>query len=479
MRVIIAGYNIDSSLIASLSDPAATPEVISAAYARISRSSKSVDALRAEAKGEVAKARASNQSIIFGMGHASVAEHAVFNIDLIGISRHLTEAVQRSRLASFTEKSQRYVTFNRDYVVPAELDAHPNLKTSYIDLCDRLFAEYKATLEALKAHIAAQEPDLTQRELDGRAKEDARYILPLATRTQMGMTINARSLETLLRRLSADPAREAMQLRDLLLDKVLAITPSLVRYTQKGSFTGRIAPGALPGMAFSARQVPENNPPVRLISLTPNAEDQILAAILFEQGYAEPDATQKWLADLDDSIKAGMWDSLYRGIDPWQKLPRAFECSEANFLLRMSECCWGQFKRHRSATLLRCPTAGASPDLIIPPAVSAIGREQVWRALHAETISWANSVPAPLKHIRPYLHLNATVMNVSVRMNLRELHHFVRLRSDLHAQWEIRALSDAMADLVKPLAPNATRYLCGKSQFPADQPVNTRHLHQP
>ena len=42
MQVNLAGYNIDNSLIRKLNTETATPEVISAAYARISRSEKSI-----------------------------------------------------------------------------------------------------------------------------------------------------------------------------------------------------------------------------------------------------------------------------------------------------------------------------------------------------------------------------------------------------------------------------------------------------
>ncbi len=193
MQVKVAGYNIDSSLIARLDSEVATPEVLSAAYARISRSKKSVEELRFEALEHIAKARNSNEKIIFEMGHASVAEHAVFNLDLIGISRHLTELVQRSRLASFTEKSQRYVTFEKDYLVPAELKKDTELSDGYTELCDALFKEYSQSTELLTEHLAKCNPELDKRTLLTLAKEDARYILPLATKTQMGMTINCRS----------------------------------------------------------------------------------------------------------------------------------------------------------------------------------------------------------------------------------------------------------------------------------------------
>ena len=44
--------------------------------------------------------------------------------------------------------------------------------------------------------------------LDGWAKEDARYIVSLATEGQLGLTINARNLEFLIRRFAAKPIEE-------------------------------------------------------------------------------------------------------------------------------------------------------------------------------------------------------------------------------------------------------------------------------
>ncbi|MBP5202630.1 FAD-dependent thymidylate synthase, partial [bacterium] len=110
MNVTLSGYNIDSSTIEELKNRAGwtednvTPETLSAAYARISRDPADIGELRKISRTEVAKSRKSNETIIFGLGHWSVAEHAVFNFYIKGISRLATEEVQKFRLASFTEK---------------------------------------------------------------------------------------------------------------------------------------------------------------------------------------------------------------------------------------------------------------------------------------------------------------------------------------------------------------------------------------
>ncbi len=110
MKVLLSGYNFDADIINELKKKAGwekdnvTPETLSAAYARISRDPRDIEELRKEAREEVDKSRKSNEAIIFGLGHSSVAEHAYFNFDIIGLSRLAVEQVQKFRMASFTEK---------------------------------------------------------------------------------------------------------------------------------------------------------------------------------------------------------------------------------------------------------------------------------------------------------------------------------------------------------------------------------------
>ncbi|MDR1324218.1 MAG: FAD-dependent thymidylate synthase, partial [Candidatus Margulisbacteria bacterium] len=120
----MAGYNLDAEVIAELkkNNPRqdVTPETLSAAYARISRDSRPINELRQAARAEVEKSRKSNQKIIFGLGHSSVAEHAVFNFDVIDVSRRAMEELEKFRLCSYTEKSQRYITLDSAYITPPE-----------------------------------------------------------------------------------------------------------------------------------------------------------------------------------------------------------------------------------------------------------------------------------------------------------------------------------------------------------------------
>ncbi len=110
-------------------------------------------------------------------GHLSVFEHASFTFALEGISRVTTHQLVRHRIASYSQRSQRYVdesTFS--YVVPPEIERMPEAKKLFEEFMERARQLYSKFLEL------------------GIDKEDARYILPQAVETKIIVTMNAREL---------------------------------------------------------------------------------------------------------------------------------------------------------------------------------------------------------------------------------------------------------------------------------------------
>lgn len=463
MQIQIAGFNIDKSLIDKLNTELATPEVISAAYARISRSSKNVTELRTEAMEELAKARASNDRIIFEMGHSSIAEHAVFNIDIIGISRIMAELIQSVRLASFTEKSQRYVTLEEDFVIPKELD-DPKLswhKKRYIAYCKQLFAEYQDSFNQLLVHYKKKYPKLSQRDLEGKAKEDARYILPMSTKTQMGITINARSLENLLRKLYHSPLQEAKELYGLLYAEVSKISPSLIRYTESAGINPKLSDNNF--FIHSWEEPLSIEMPVKVISFTPEPDELILAAMLSETMYFGIEDIRKHIHEMTWDKQNELWNAVFEGIQAWHKMPRAFELAVFSFEIIMSESCWAQFKRHRIGTLIK--ENGSLPGHVYPEVIDKVKRAPIWEKQIEKVHYLHDQIYFHNKEAAHYMRMNTDTVKIIAQFNLREIYHFVRLRSDAHAQDEIRNLSEIIRQHVRVFAPFASRYLCGKSEF--------------
>lgn len=158
--------------------------------------------------------------------HESPFEHVSFTFAISGISRACSHQLVRHRLASYSQRSQRYVNESGfGYVVPPEVKKNKQLLLYYDNCMDEISLNY----EILKYNIARQKirkywidngveideiPDnmvsieegikITNEFKDENpvlfnkimkeAGEDARLILPNACETQLIMTMNVRSL---------------------------------------------------------------------------------------------------------------------------------------------------------------------------------------------------------------------------------------------------------------------------------------------
>ena len=479
MKILLAGYNLDYDLIRSLKDKCSltqdlTPETISAAYARISRSPKPVNELREISRDEVEKARQSNRNIVFEMGHSSVAEHAVFNIDVIGVSRLLVEEIEKFRLCSFTEKSQRYVLFNKDFVIPDEIKK-ADLIALFTDTVQMQNEYYHELYEKLRPYVFSQnkvlaEDPANKSMLEGWAKEDARYAISLATETQLGMTINARNLELMLRRLAALPSSEANEFSNKLYAVTKEIAPSLIRYTKATEYD-RVTRQNLRNQTAillkkhdyqtdSAKKLPE----VQLTFATPDADTKAAATLLFSSSNLNYYECLKQASQMTTREKKDLLKTAFEHLQLHDAVLRELENIDLQFEIILSASCFAQLKRHRMSTII---SQEYDPQLgvTIPPAVRAIGEQKNFMEIMRNT----QKVYDKIKQISPrtaeYVLTNAHRKRVLMKFNAREMYHLARLRADVHAQWDIREITKKMLSLAQKVMPLTLMIACGKDSF--------------
>jgi thymidylate synthase (FAD) len=115
---------------------------------------------------------------VTGYGHFSVLEHASFTFSIEGVSRAMTHELVRHRIASYTQQSQRFVTYDTlgRYVTPPSVANNAEAKSVFDETLEKISETYQNLLRI------------------GVPKEDARFILPNAARTNIIVTMNAREL---------------------------------------------------------------------------------------------------------------------------------------------------------------------------------------------------------------------------------------------------------------------------------------------
>lgn len=165
---------------------------------------------------------------VLKMGHESIAEHVNLTFKISGISRACSHQLVRYRVASYSQQSQRYVHNEEpDYVVPSrikELGQEDRFKQAM----ENAWAMYRAL------------------EIAGVHQEDARYVLPNATTTNITVTMNARELRHIARQRLCNRAQwEIRDLVRLMVDQVNEVAPVLLEDIGPACFNGDCPEGKL------------------------------------------------------------------------------------------------------------------------------------------------------------------------------------------------------------------------------------------
>jgi len=144
-------------------------------------------------------------------GHESVLEHASATVRIKGVSRALTHQLVRHRLCSFTQKSQRWVSESDfTYITPNSIKKHPETYVIYNSLMNTIRDTYNVLVKS------------------GIPKEDARFILPNATSTEIVITANFREWRHILRLRGARQAQwEIRKLAIKILELLKEYAPTV------------------------------------------------------------------------------------------------------------------------------------------------------------------------------------------------------------------------------------------------------------
>ena len=147
-------------------------------------------------------------------GHTSVTEFCDFTFHISGVSRALSHQLVRHRIASYTQRSQRYCSEDGfKYVIPKSIENNTEALVVYKTIMRDLEYKYKQLQEL------------------GIPNEDARMILPNACETVLEVKMNLRTLMNFMNeRLCTCAQWEIRQLAQEMRRLVLEVIPQLEPY---------------------------------------------------------------------------------------------------------------------------------------------------------------------------------------------------------------------------------------------------------
>ncbi len=426
-----------------------SPETIAVTFAKTSRSPQSFDQIAQELSDE--KSAQFHERWVVGYGHSSVAEHAVLHIAIENISRLAVECLESNRLASYTEKSSRYQVWNEDcFFIPDEVKGTP-LEEIYCSTVSTLFKKYRTSLPAVQAAVQKQLSDenqsLSEREIHARCMDVCRYYLPASATANVGITINARSLEHALRKMLSHPLDEVRQVGQEIKQVAITHLPTLVKYVDEVAYLKQ-AEERTSVLNRSLPEAAENNDWCTLVDHDENFETHILSALLLRYGHCSYQEAEKNLLSLTDSQKKTLLDILFGRVETHDIPLRELEYSRFIFDLLFDQGAYFEFKRHRMMTQTAPPLSPlygyAIPKLISTAGLEADFKEAMLLAKNAYQ-EIALLQPAAASYVIP----NAYNRRVLASFNLRSAIHFTNLRTAPNAHFAIRRAASRMAEEIR------------------------------
>ncbi len=412
------------------------------------------------------KAKEFHEKWVVGYGHASVAEHAVAHLAVEDVSILASKVIEDTRLASYTEKSTRYVVFDQGkFYREPYLMASPHARV-YEETCRFLLDTYARLAEPAAAAVRREAP--REEGQSARAYEAAcrakscdvlRYVLPAATLTNIGITINGRLLEHLITKLLSHPLEECRATGVLLKAEAQKVIPTLIKYADRSAYLAetRQAMERLAAEQF-AGCAPEGAADVSLVRYPQDAEDQLVAAILY--GYVAHPYRQvkERVRRLSPDGKALVIDEYLTRRGPHDPPLRALEHLTYTFDILVDFGAFRDIQRHRIAT--QTPQElDAIHGYSTPPEMARYGLLPAFDECMARAQEAHQIVAADFPREAAYLLPLAFRKRVLFTWNLREVCHFVQLRSSKQGHPSYRRIAQQVFREIERVHPLLAKYI--------------------
>ncbi len=438
-----------------------SPETIAVAFAKTSRSPESFREIAAGLTEE--KSAQFHEKWVVGYGHASVAEHAVLHLAIENVSRLAIESIESNRLASYTEKSTRYQKWLADnFFIPPELDGHP-LRDEYVAACRLLFQTYLDSLEPVRTLVMARaerKPGESDEGMDRRLRSQyvdaCRFLLPAASLANVGMTANARVLESVIRKMLSHRLMEVRDIGQQVKAVARAEVPTLVKYADAVSYIA----DTTDDLAHRSQAIGtvQDDSRCLLIDYDPDGEKKVLAAALYRFGEMSMEQALAYVSQLPEPACNELADALLHRLAEHDIPLRELEYATYTFDLVMDQGAYAEFKRHRmmtqTAQKLTTRLGYAIPRLITEAGLRPAYETAMNRAAEAFEKLWAFN-PDVAQYVVP----NAYNRRVLARFNLREAYAFCQLRAAPNAHFSIRRVARRIYDAIRQVHPRLAAYM--------------------
>lgn len=454
-----------------------SPITIAAAMARLSRRG---DDMRITILDEFASKMGKDEKllerVITAYGDDSVQQLGGMHFVFENASNLLTKKLEWGRLAAYLEQSTRYIYFDQKdkdgkykYYVPEHFK--PAVKKQYIQAMDTLFDLYSTMVRHLTDYVRANssvpkaERDIAwQGATRAQACDAVRTVLPVATKSTVGIFASGQALESLIMHLQSDELPEAQKAGDELLKQARAVMPVFLQRADKpergGAMVAYRANTAKDIRRLAKEYLPDNhantdNESVTLVDFWPKNELLLVPDMLYEHSNLSLEELQAEVNDWPydkkvEVFKAYMGERLNRRHRPGRALEKAHYSWDLI-------CDYGIFRdlqRHRMVDDMNWQLLTPRYGYDVPQLVEDAGLTEQFEACFEISLKLYSLLQQAGYHLEAqYATLLGHKMRWKVTYNAREAFHFHELRTSPQGHPGYRKLVMQMHEKVAEVHP--------------------------
>lgn len=429
-----------------------SPMTVAAAMARLSRRG---DDMRITILDEFAQGGAKDekllQRVITAYGDDSVQQLVGTHVVVEGASNLLTKKLEWGRLASYLEQSTRYIYFDQKdadnkykYFTPEYIDKET--KTVYNSTMDKIFDLYSSMVHDLTKYVRANS-EIPEGERDvawmgatrAQACDAVRAVLPVATKSTVGIFASGQALESLIMHLQSDQLIEAQETGAKILNHARQVVPTFLERADRPDRGGALIAyraNTYEGMAKLAKKHLSDNhaaetDAVHLESFWPRNELDLVADMLYEHSNLSlKDIKQEvasWQIDRKEQVfKAYMGERLNRRHRPG----RAIEKAHYNWDLVCDYGIFRDLQRHRMVDDLEWQLLTPRYGYELPKLVDEAGLEDDFEQCFDLSLQLYSLLQASGYDLEAqYATLLGHKMRWKITYNAREAFHLHELRT--------------------------------------------------
>lgn len=442
---------------------------VAAAMARLSRRGDDMRVtILDEFAGKAGKDEGLLKRVITAYGDDSVQQLAGIHFVIEGASNWLTKKLEWGRLAAYLEQSTRYIYFdqkddkgNYKYFTPASLDA--KTAKNYEKTMDQIFDLYSEMAHSLTEYVRSN-PKVAKKERDfawkgatrAQACDAVRPVLPVSTKSTVGVFASGQALESLIMHLMSDTMPEARETGQKLLEEARKVVPVFLERADKPDRGGAsIAYQAttysnmkkLADNKLSQNLSPESEP-VQLTNYWPKNELDILPDMLYEHSSLPLDEIKQEVSewsyeDKQRAFKTYIGERLNRRHKPG----RAMEQARYSWDIVCDYGIFRDLQRHRMVDDLNWQQLSPRYGYEMPELVDEAGLgDSFEKCFDLSYKLYSQMQSAGYDEAAQYATLMGHRMRWKITYNARQAFHFHELRTAPQGHPGYRKLVKQMHD---------------------------------